>query len=238
MKNECVVIFGGSSGIGEATAAAALREGARVVITGRDSDRLEAAKGRLGAVECVAVDATRRNEVDAFFRDLGRFDHLVLALSGGRGAGAFRQLAMDDLRAGLESKLLPHLSVAQAALPMLRPDGSLTFVSAASGRTARPGTAGLAAINAGIEAAARVLAVELAPLRVNVVSPGVVDTPWWEGVPAQFKETAFAQASAVLPSRRVGRPEEVGALITLIMKTGYIAGAVYDIDGGQRLVAM
>ena len=237
MSKTHVVIVGGSSGIGLATAGR-LRDDHQVTIIGRDPERLAAAGRRVPEARTLSADAADPASIAGAFSAIGGFDHLVLALSGGRGAGAFRQLAIDDLRAGLESKLLPHLSVAQAALPTLRTDGSLTFVSAASGRTARPGTAGLAAINAGIEAAARVLAVELAPLRVNVVSPGVVDTPWWEGVPAQFKETAFAQASAVLPSRRVGRPEEVGALITLIMKTGYIAGAVYDIDGGQRLVAM
>jgi NAD(P)-dependent dehydrogenase (short-subunit alcohol dehydrogenase family) len=238
MKNETVVVFGGSSGIGEATAAAALRQGARVVIAGRDAGRLEAAKARLGAgAEAAAVDATKRAEVDAFFRGLGRFDHLVLALSGAKGAGAFRELPIDDVRVGLETKLLPHLSVAQAALPTLRADGSLTFVSAASARSSMPGTAGLAAINAAIEAAARVLAVELAPLRVNAVSPGIVDTPWWDAVPAQFKQGAFAQACATLPSRRVGRPEEVGELIALILRTGFIAGSVFEVDGGHRLVA-
>ncbi|MCB9652444.1 MAG: SDR family oxidoreductase [Deltaproteobacteria bacterium] len=237
MDGQTVVVFGGSSGIGEATAAAARDEGARVVITGRNEVRLAVARDRLGPVEAVPVDATRREAVDAFFSGLGALDHLVVALGSSAGAGEFRTLPLEDLRAGLESKLLAHLQVAQVALPYLRRDGSITFISAISARATLPGTTGLAALNAGLEAAARVLALELAPLRVNAVSPGVIDTPWWDALPPDFKQGYFAQAQATLPVRRVGRPEDVGALIAFLMRDTFLTGSVYEVDGGQRLVA-
>lgn len=236
LNKETVVVFGGSSGIGEATASAALREGARVVIAGRDEARLAAARERLGSVEAARVDAADREQVDAFFDKREGVDHLVLALGSSGGAGPFRALALDELRAALDSKLLAHLQVAQSALASLRANGSITFVSAISARASLPGTAGLAAVNGAIESAARVLALELAPLRVNAVSPGVVDTPWWDRVPPDFKRDYFAQTSTRLPARRVGRPEDVAELIVLLMSNGFMTGSVYEVDGGQHLV--
>jgi NAD(P)-dependent dehydrogenase (short-subunit alcohol dehydrogenase family) len=183
------------------------------------------------------VDASKRAELDAFFREQGAIDHLVIALSGGKGAGLFRDLPLDDVRSGFEGKFFPQLSVAQAALPSLKQGGSITFVSAASARSIGPGTAGLAAINAAIESVIPILALELAPIRVNGISPGVVDTPWWDALPADVKAGFFERARANLPVGRVGTPEEVAELVWFLAHAGFVTGSVYEIDGGHRLTA-
>jgi NADP-dependent 3-hydroxy acid dehydrogenase YdfG len=156
-SNEVVVVFGGSSGIGEAVARTMAARGSRVVIVGRDPGRLAAAAGRLGgAVRTAVVDASDRDAVDAFFADLpADADHLVLSFSTGRAGGPFRDLLIADLAAAIHGKLIAYLSVLQAALPRLRSDGSVTLVGAGSAESALPATAGLAAVNGGLHAAVR-----------------------------------------------------------------------------------
>ena len=233
-----VIVFGGSSGIGEEVARQFAAAGARVGIAGRDPAKLEAARRRLPAGVVVhAADGRDRASVDAAFAALGPCDHLVICLSGGKGAGPFRSLALDDLRSGLEHKLLAQLAVAQAGLAVLAPAGSITFVSAASARAAIPGTAGLAAINGAIEAAARTLALELAPIRVNAVSPGVIDTPWWDAVPAAAKQAMFERTTERLPVRRVGTPADVAAAIVMVATNGFMTGSVIEVAGGGQLAS-
>jgi NAD(P)-dependent dehydrogenase (short-subunit alcohol dehydrogenase family) len=233
-----VIVFGGSSGIGLEAARRFAEQGARVAIVGRDRARLDLAIARLPAgVEAVVADGADRAGIDALFAARGRFDHLVICLSGGKGAGPFRQLALADLRGGLEAKLLAQLNVAQAGLATIAERGSITFVSAASARAAIPGTAGLAAINGAIEAAVRTLARELAPIRVNAVSPGVIDTPWWDRMPAATKDAMFARAAQTLPVGRVGTPADVAAAIVMAANNGFITGTVIEVDGGAHLGA-
>jgi NAD(P)-dependent dehydrogenase (short-subunit alcohol dehydrogenase family) len=234
--NEVVIVFGGSSGIGEAVARAMVARGSQVVIVGRDRGRLAAASGRLGgAVQAAAVDASDRDAVDAFFagRDLA-VDHLVLSFSTGRAGGPFRDLPMAGLAAAVGGKLVAYLSVLQASLPHLRADGSVTFIGAGSAEAALPATAGLAAVNGGLHAAVRPLAVELAPLRVNVVAPGVIETPWWAGMPEPVREAVFATAAAA-PAGRTGTPDDVAAAVALLIDSSYVTGAVIPCDGGLRL---
>lgn len=231
------VIFGGSSGIGEATARLLGSWGWQVMIVGRNRQKLEAVRERMGGrVGMASVDALDPGAVKRFFEGQEPFDHLVLCHSGGKGAGPFCQLDLADLRSGLEAKLFAQLVVAQCSVGRLRPGGSITFVSAISARTCMPGTAGLAAINGALEAMVPVLALELAPLRVNAVSPGVIDTPWWNAMPREAKESFFQQAAAGLPVRRVGKPEDVAQAIGLLASNGYMTGTVLEVDGGARLV--
>jgi NAD(P)-dependent dehydrogenase (short-subunit alcohol dehydrogenase family) len=232
-----VIVFGGGSGIGESVARSFATAGSRVTIVGRDAQKLAATRERLpvGVAE-KAVDATDRRAVEALFAELGPFDHLVLSISGGKGGGPFRQLAIDDLRSGIEHKLLAQLSVAQASLATIAEAGSITFVSSASARMAIANTVGLAAINAALEAAVRTLALELAPIRVNAISPGIIDTPWWDAAPTALKDGAFAQAATSLPVRRVGRPEDVAAAIAMVATNGFMTGTVIAVDGGAPLV--
>lgn len=233
------VIIGGTSGIGLATAQALGDAGMHVTVTGRDHKRLERATELLAAtrnrVAGYSVDATDRAALDSFFASVAPVDHVVLAASGAAGAGAFPGLALDDLRAGFEAKFFAHLNSAQAALAALQDQGSLTFVTAISSQTADPGTAGLAAINGALEAMVSTLAVELAPRRVNAVSPGVVDTPWWDFLPEDQKFATFENYVHRAPAGRVGRAEEIAQAVLSLMTNAFITGVVLPCDGGLRL---
>ncbi|MFF4492172.1 SDR family oxidoreductase [Streptomyces sp. NPDC001544] len=236
LAGQRVVVMGGSSGIGEAAATAFAADGAEVVITGRDRERLDAAASRIGGkTSAYRLDAADRAAVDAFFDRSGPVDHLVLALSGAKGGGPFAELDLADLAAGFDGKFWPHLRVVQAALPRLRTDGSVTLVTAASARAAIPGTAGLAAINGALEAMVPPLAVELAPLRVNAVSPGVVDTPWWDATPAEQRKAVFEGLAATSPVGRVGRPEDIARAIHMLAVNTFVTGVVLDVTGGANL---
>jgi len=238
MSSQHAVIMGGSSGIGLATARELADHGYQITITGRDAKRLEAARTALGgAVSAVPVDAADADAVRHVFGSIGTFDHLVLALSGSKGGGAFAEVALSDVQQGFAAKFFPHFACAQAATPFLLKDGSITFVSAVSARAAVPGTAGLAAINAAVEALVPTLAAELRPLRVNAVSPGVVDTPWWDFLADEQKAAVFADFAAKTPVGRVGRPEDIAQAIGFLIGNGFMTGHTLVIDGGLRLAA-
>ncbi|MFD9124706.1 SDR family oxidoreductase [Kitasatospora sp. NPDC059571] len=232
-----IAVLGASHGIGEAAAAAFAASGADVIIAGRSKERLDAAAERIGRpVTAVETDATDPESVAAFLAVAGQLDHLVIALSSGAvGLGPFAQLAEADLRAAFDGKLFAHLAILRAALPHLRADGSVTFVTAASARAALPGSVGLAAVNGALESAVPPLAAELAPLRVNAVSPGVVDTAWWSGIPEPDRAAFFAGIAATLPVGRIGTPEDVAQAITYLAGNGFTTGTVLDCAGGATL---
>ena len=210
-----VIIVGGSAGIGEAAAEAFAAAGAHVVITGRAKQRLDLAAARIGhPVEVREFDATDDAAVREFFGSFGTIDHLVLAASPGAvGSGPLAALDQAALRQAFDGKFVAYVSVLQAALPSLRADGSVTIVSAMSARAAYPGAAGLAAVNGALEAMVRPLAVELAPLRVNAVSPGIIDTQWWAALPDEQRAAFFQAAAAASPVRRIGDPRDVADAI-------------------------
>jgi NAD(P)-dependent dehydrogenase (short-subunit alcohol dehydrogenase family) len=236
-QQQTVVVIGGSSGVGLETVRRMAAAGARVIATGRDDGKLRDAVGGLGAnVSGAAFDACDRGALDALFARSGPVDHLVLTLSGGEGAGEFAQLDLQSLRRGFEAKFWPQLEAAQAGAKVLRKGGSITFVTAISARNALPGTAGLAAINGALEAMIGSLARELKPSRVNAVSPGLVDTPWWDRVPPALKDDLFRQQVQTLPVGRVGRPQDVAHAIQFLIENGYVTGTVIECDGGLRLV--
>jgi NAD(P)-dependent dehydrogenase (short-subunit alcohol dehydrogenase family) len=236
LTNQRVVIMGGSSGIGLAAAHMLVDAGAQVAITGRNQDKIDTAVAQLGKqASGFAVDCTSIPHIRTFFQEYGPFQHLVIAVSGAAGAGAFRTLDLQDLRHGFEAKFWPQVAVAQASLETLQSDGSITFITAGSSRKARPGTAGLAAINGALDAIVPTLAVELRPLRVNAVSPGVIATPWWDRVPESFRNDIFAQSEASTPAGRVGQPEDVAQAIVFLIQNTFVTGSIIDCDGGARL---
>jgi NAD(P)-dependent dehydrogenase (short-subunit alcohol dehydrogenase family) len=234
LAGQHVVVIGGSSGIGLATAALAAARGARVTIAARDPGKLEAVAASTGARATAVVDATSRPALDRFFADIGEVDHLVLSIATGGGAGAFGELDLATLRRAIEGKLMACLETLQAALPTLRGDGSVTFVTAASARAAAPGTAGLAANNGALNAAVAPLAAELAPMRVNAVCPGIVATPIFERWPPELRQR-FEHRARAMPAGRPGRPEEIAEVILLCLANAFVTGAVIDCDGGLRL---
>ncbi|WP_217551760.1 SDR family oxidoreductase [Streptomyces sp. GbtcB6] len=222
-----VVIMGGTSGIGLATARRLADDGAEVIVTGRDPERLAAVKEVVTAAE--QVDSTSEEAVAAFFDRTGPFDHLVLAFSPGAvGLGPMADIGLADVRAAFDGKLFPYLFAVQRA----RVTGSITLVSAATARSALAGTVALAAVNGAIERMVSPLAAELAPVRVNAVSPGAVDTPWWDFLPQEQRQAQFAAAAETVPAGRVGRPEDVAAAICYLVDATYVTGSVLPVDGG------
>ncbi len=234
-----VVIIGASAGIGEAAASVFAAKGAEVTITGRSKERLDQAAQRIGRpVQIAELDATSREALDAFFATAGTIDHLVLCASPGAvGVGPIATLDEAALRQAFDGKFFAHVKAIQAALPHLRQDGSVTLVTAASARAAFPGTVGLAAANGALETIVAPLAVELAPLRVNAVSPGVVDTHWWGAMPEDQRRAYFDAAAAVTPVRRVGRPEDVAEAIAYLAGAGFVTGTILECTGGSNLTA-
>jgi NAD(P)-dependent dehydrogenase (short-subunit alcohol dehydrogenase family) len=237
------VIVGGSHGIGESVAAILARQGAEVLITGRSRGRLDAAVDRIRkaeqvtgggdvAVEAHELDATDAGAVARFFARTGPFDHLVLAASPGAvGLGPFASLDAAAVRRAFDGKFFAHFNVLKAA----QVRSSVTIITAMSARAAYAGASALAAVNGALEAMVRPLAVELAPVRVNAVSPGVIDTPWWDGLPEDQRAGLFASVAAATPVKRVGRPEDVAEAVRYLTGSGFVTGTVLEVAGGANL---
>ncbi|MEV0229975.1 SDR family oxidoreductase [Nonomuraea sp. NPDC050786] len=233
-----VVIVGGTSGIGLGTAARLAAGGAEVFVTGRSEERLEAALKQLGdQASGEVVDARDTGAMRALFERLGAVDHVVITVTRRGGAGPLSSLTSDAITGAVQDKLVPHLLTAQAALGALRPGGSITFVTAASAGAALAGVSVLAAVNGAIEAAVPGLAVELAPIRVNAVSPGVIDTDWWSGLGDEARAAFLEGTAAALPVGRVGTPEDVAVTIEYVVRNSFVTGTVLTVDGGGRLKA-
>lgn len=187
LSGQKVVVMGGTSGIGLAAAKQLAEAGASVVVTGRNPDKIADVRQNDPALTVERVDASSVEALSDFYHSVGVFDGLVLSVSGAKGAGLFSDLDVAEVLAGFQEKFFAQFLAAQTALPFLRKDGSLTFITAISAQAANPGTAGLAAINGAIEAMVKPLSKELRPLRVTAISPGVVETPWWDRLPSQYQ---------------------------------------------------
>jgi NAD(P)-dependent dehydrogenase (short-subunit alcohol dehydrogenase family) len=149
--------------------------------------------------------------------------------------GNFAELSLQDLRDGFEGKFWPQLNTIQAALPYMNANGSVVLITAISSIAQRPGTAGLAAINGALELMVPVLAQELKPLRINAVSPGVVDTPWWNFVPEEAKQETFRQFTGTIPAGRAAKPAEIADAVVFALGNNYMTGSVIRCDGGFSL---
>jgi NAD(P)-dependent dehydrogenase (short-subunit alcohol dehydrogenase family) len=227
-----VVVVGGSSGIGLATAELARREGADVFIASRNADRLKAAADKIGA-RAIAADVTSDESVAALFRTCGSVDHVVVTAAQLR-TGSFKTVAMDDVRATMESKFWGAWRVARSA--EIRPGGSLTLVTGYLSTRPRPGAAIVGAVNGALESLTKGLALELAPVRVNAVSPGTIDTPIRASMPEAARHEMLAKTAASLPVGRVGVSEDIAQQILAFMAIGFATGSVVYIDGGALVV--
>jgi NAD(P)-dependent dehydrogenase (short-subunit alcohol dehydrogenase family) len=236
MRDRHVAVIGGSGGIGLETARLLIEKEAQVTIGGRSRDRLDAAVKRLdGQVTAIAVDAEQADSLREFFAQAGPITDLVITVTRRGGVGPVAQLAEADLLGAFAGKTVAHLRAVGLALPTLAANGSVTLVTAGSAQSALPGTAGLAAVNGALEAAVAPLAAELAPRRVNAVSPGVIETQWWDELPAEARQETFATFAQRALVRRNGQPEDVAQAIVAVIANGFITGVVLPCDGGLRL---
>jgi NAD(P)-dependent dehydrogenase (short-subunit alcohol dehydrogenase family) len=236
LKDQKIVIMGGSSGIGLATAKQAAQCGAEVVITGRNPQKLNKAVSELpDTAKGAVVDATSLAALKDFYNNLGKFDHLVMSLSGRGGGGPFKSLSVDSLRQAFEAKFFAYFLAVQLGLPWLREAGSIVLVTAGSARSAFAGTSGLAALNGALESMIPPLALEIKPIRINAVSPGIINTPWWDMLPGEQRQAAFAQMAASTPVGRIGQPEDIASAILFLLANGYMNGTVIECDGGMRI---
>ncbi|MCM3923164.1 SDR family oxidoreductase [Frankia sp. AiPs1] len=238
MSEHTALVVGGTSGIGLATARRLHALGATVHVVGRDKRRLDDIAGTDPALIGHRADGGHRGEISAVLAAVGRVDWLVITLSGSDGPGPIADLDLDVLRGAFDAKFWAHLTTIQAALPYLTPTGSITLLGAISARVGMPGTAGIAALNGAVEALVKPLAVELAPIRVNGVSPGLVDTPWWSGMPDDARQSYFAQAVQALPAQRIATADDIAEVTVVAATNPNVTGTVIETDGGARLVSM
>ena len=236
IKNSLVVILGGSTGIGLATARAAKAEGAQVIVTGRSPEKLQRAQAELGSdARTVVLDVADEEGTRRFFQGLAKVDHVFIT------AGtliADKKLAPDSdiLRPAMDTRFWGALYAAKYAAPKIATGGSITFMSGVAAWRPLEGAAVASASCGAVEAFARALALDLAPIRVNTIEPGYVDTPLLDSLLGAKKGEILAAAAARLPVKRIGTAEDVADAVLFLMKNGYVTGITLTIDGGHTLV--
>jgi NAD(P)-dependent dehydrogenase (short-subunit alcohol dehydrogenase family) len=234
-QGQRIVVIGGSSGMGFATAKMAAAEGAKVVIASRSEERLLKAREQIqGDVEVLTVNVADEGSVKNFFGKVGEFDHLTTP--GNEAAmGPFLEMDTKTARSAFDSKFWGQYYAARYGAARMRGGGSITFFAGIWSQRPVPGSSVISAINSAIEGLGRALAGELAPIRVNTVSPGIVNTPLYSKMQPDAKERMFQEAAAAIPVRRVGNPEEIAKTVLYLMSDGYSTGNTLYVDGGATL---
>jgi NAD(P)-dependent dehydrogenase (short-subunit alcohol dehydrogenase family) len=237
LTGQTVVVIGGSAGIGLETARLARAAGADVILTGRDPGRLERAASDVGALRTAAFDAGDFALLEQFFGDLpSQVDH-VMVTAGAPHYGPPLEMSPDEARDGITGHLLLALQVARNAPGKVKPPGSLIFVGGTGARRPRPGLAIASTATIALPALVANLALEVAPIRVNLIAPGFVDTPLSASILGDDLDKRRDELRATLPIGRVVGPEDVAALAVHVMSNTALTGATFDIDGGQQLVS-
>ena len=238
LLGQTVVVIGGSAGIGLETARRARAEGAKLILTGRNPERLQRAASELDALSTAAFDATDPAALERFFRDHlpTMIDH-VMVTAGGPYYARLTDIDFEQARRALDEHLLLVLQVARHAAHKVRAGGTLLFMGGTGGRRPGIGLAIASTVTAALPALTANLALELAPVRVNLIAAGFVDTPLSASLVGDELENRRNQLRATLPIRRVVGPADVAALAVHIVTKTALTGATYDVDGGQQLVA-
>ena len=237
LLGQTVVVIGGSAGIGLETARRARAEGAEVVLTGRDPGRLRQAALEVDAQRTSAFDANDTASLQKFFSDLPTpIDH-VMVTAGGPSYGPLLDMGADQVREVLSGHVVLGLEVARNAAGKMRPGGTLLLVGGTGGRRVGHGLGIVSAATAALPPFTAALALELAPVRVNLIAAGFVDTPLSASLLGDRLEERRNELRATLPIGRVVGPADVAALAVHIMSNTALTGATYDIDGGQQFVS-
>jgi NAD(P)-dependent dehydrogenase (short-subunit alcohol dehydrogenase family) len=236
-KGKKIVIIGGSAGIGLATAKALAGLGAEIVIASRSEARLAAAAAQIAnGVVSRRLDVTDPLAIEAFFGTVGPFDHLATTAAAG-AVGMFLEIDPAKARAHVESKLWGQYFAARFGAPMLRAGGSITLFSGVVSRKPLRGTTTAALATGAIESFTRVLALELAPIRVNCVTPGITATEVWSELLTEAgARDHLERVGRALPVGRVGQPDDVARAVIHLMSNGFTTGSVVDVDGGHGVI--
>lgn len=236
LAGQTVVVIGGSAGIGYETARQACSEGAQVVLTGRDPDRLRQAAAELQPVSTAAFDAADTDHLRQFFEDLpGPIDH-VLVTAGGPFFMSLAEMDLDAIRRAFDERFATTLGVALYSRSKIRPRGTLLFLSGTGGRRPRIGGTYITTMTAALPAMIANLALELAPVRANLIAPGFVDTQLSAALLGDQLEARREELRSTLPIRRVIGPADVARLAVHVMVNEVLTGGTYDVDGGQWLI--
>jgi len=228
LQDQRVVVLGGTSGIGLATAELAAAQGATIIVASSNPDSVKGALETLpDSATGEAVDLTNSGEVAAFFDRLEPFDHLVFTAGESLTLLEVGTMDLDKARKAFEVRYFGALGAVGAAASKIRPGGSVVLTTGAAGDRPAPGWSVAASICGAVDSLVRALAVELAPLRVNAVKPGVVRTPLWAGA------MDYEQAAGGLPVRRVGEPEDIAAAYVFLMNEPFATGSIVSVDGGH-----
>jgi NAD(P)-dependent dehydrogenase (short-subunit alcohol dehydrogenase family) len=235
LAGQTVVVIGGSAGIGLETARLARGRGAEVIVAARREDRLRQVAEELGA-RASAFDATDPDQLKRFFAELdGPVDHLLLT-GPGPYYGPLSEFDFEQAQRDLQTHLLLPIRIARESIGIVRPGGTLLFMGGTGGRRSAPGFSLISALTAAGPALARNLALELAPVRVNMIAAGFVDTPLSAQLLGDQLEARREELRSTLPIRRVVGPADIAALAVHLMTNTAVTGATYDIDGGQQLI--
>jgi NAD(P)-dependent dehydrogenase (short-subunit alcohol dehydrogenase family) len=236
LDGRTVLVVGGTSGIGLATALQAKAAGANVIVLGANAERAEETAKKHSLAGWRAADIARPEGIEAALADIPRVDHLVL-LAGSFQVGKVLEADIGQMRRVFDERFWAAIHILRTLGDRLAPDASVTFVSGEL--TSRPnahGTAVLGAALTAMESLARTLALELAPRRVNTLSPGPIDTPLLTKAMGSGRDAYVQGRSATLPLHRFGTPDEAGAAVVFLMVNGWMNGATLNVDGGSRLV--
>lgn len=236
LKGKRVVVLGGTAGIGRAVAEQAAAEGARVVVVSSSAARVAEVTSHIAGAEGHAVDLRSEERVRDLFQRIGALDHLVYTAGEELMMGRLVDLDLTAARKFFELRYWGALSAVRSASPHLARDGSIVLTSGTAGRRPHPGLAIAASICGAMEALVRTLAVELAPIRVNVVTPGFVDTGLWSNVEEGARRKMFEDAAARLPVGRIGKPADIAEHYLSFLRGGYVTGQALVVDGGATLV--
>jgi NAD(P)-dependent dehydrogenase (short-subunit alcohol dehydrogenase family) len=235
LRDKRVVIIGGSSGIGLATAKAVAEEGAQIIIASRDESKLLAAKKQIkGDVSTKNLDVRSEEQIRRFFSDIDPFDHLITPGSF-TSPGSCLEMDIREAKDSFESKFWGQYLAVKYGVPHMSKDGSIVLFSGVLSQRPTSNTAIMASINSAVEGLGRALAVELAPIRVNVISPGYVDTPRFSHMKEKDREMLFNHLGKQLPVGRIGRPEEIAQTVLYLLTNGYTTASTIYIDGGYSM---
>jgi NAD(P)-dependent dehydrogenase (short-subunit alcohol dehydrogenase family) len=234
LKDQTVLVVGRGSGLARAIALIAADAGARIIVAGRNQEMLAAAYAGEPGIRAELVDLTDEGSIAALGERLGSVDHVVSTASA-RARGRLADLDRDAIRLSFDTKVIGPLMLAKHLAPRMNQGGSFVIFSGVAAAKIAVGTMGVAITNAAADTLARSLALELAPIRVNAISPGVIDTGAWDAFGEQGKAGYFADVSARNPARRIGTPDDIARGVLFALTSTFLTGQTLHIDGGEPL---